>query len=264
MRGGVRRLLLDTAPLRLDRDYRWLWSGQVISGMGNQITRLALPYQVYTLTGSTLAIAALTIFQLVPILLFALGGGALADAVDRRKMLLVTQVGLAACSLGLLLFDPARRPAHSSPCSRSRSWRPACSPWSSPPAPRRSRGSSRRSGSRRRSPSTSSTSRRPRSSARRSPGSSSRRSGSSARTRSTSSRFLATFVALLSIKPIPPLAAAVRPGLAAIREGLRFVRGRPPILGSYVHRPHRDDLRDAHGPLPGAGARRLPWSVRSG
>ena len=56
---GVRRLFLDTRPLRLDRDYRWLWSGQVVNGIGNQITRIALPFQVYVLTGSTLAIAAL-------------------------------------------------------------------------------------------------------------------------------------------------------------------------------------------------------------
>ena len=64
---GVRGLLLDVEPLRKDRDYRWLWSGQVVTGIGNQITRIALPYQVYVLTGSTLAIAALTLFQLIPI-----------------------------------------------------------------------------------------------------------------------------------------------------------------------------------------------------
>ena len=104
MTGRVRRLFLDTAPLRLDRDYRWLWSGQVVNGMGNQITRIALPYQVYVLTGSTLAIAALTLFQLVPILLFALGAGSLADAVDRRRLLMATQAGLAGCSLALVLL----------------------------------------------------------------------------------------------------------------------------------------------------------------
>ena len=90
MTSRFRRLLLDTAPLRLDRDYRWLWSGQVVNGIGTQITRLALPYQVYTLTGSTLAIAALTAFQLVPLLVFALGAGSLADAVDRRRLLMAT------------------------------------------------------------------------------------------------------------------------------------------------------------------------------
>ena len=233
MRGGVRRLLLDTAPLRLDRDYRWLWSGQVISGMGNQITRLALPYQVYTLTGSTLAIAALTIFQLVPILLFALGGGALADAVDRRKMLLVTQVGLAACSLGLLLLtlrgDPpllalfaiafvaaglfaVEQPARSASIAR-------LVPAERIPAAIALNQLNFQAASIV-GPAVA--------------GVLIATVGLVGAYAVDLFTFLATFVALLSIKPIPPLAAAVRPGLAAIREGLRFVRGRPPILGSYV------------------------------
>ena len=73
--------------------------------MGTQITRLALPFQVYTLTGSTLAIAALTVFQLVPILVFALGAGSLVDVSDRRRVLFVTQVGLMLfCSLALVLL----------------------------------------------------------------------------------------------------------------------------------------------------------------
>src|SRR4029079_19383478 len=90
VRTRARRLFLDTTPLRLDRDYRWLWSGQVISGMGNQITRVALPFQVYVLTGSTLAIGALTLFQLVPILLFALGDSSLGDAVAPRRLVYET------------------------------------------------------------------------------------------------------------------------------------------------------------------------------
>src|SRR3954452_22310624 len=110
MNGRVRRLFLDTAPLRLDRDYRWLWSGQVVNGIGNQITRIALPYQVFVLTGSTLAVGALTFFQLIPILLFALGGGSLADVVDRRRLLRLTQAGLAACSLALLLLSLSGSP----------------------------------------------------------------------------------------------------------------------------------------------------------
>src|SRR5262249_48644463 len=86
LNGRLRPLPPAITPLRLDRDFRWLWSGQVVTGIGTQITRVALPYQVFVLTGSTLAIAALTLFQLVPILLFALGAGSLADAVDRRKL----------------------------------------------------------------------------------------------------------------------------------------------------------------------------------
>jgi MFS family permease len=101
-RRRARALLLDVGPLRLDRDFRWLWSGQVVGGMGNQITRIALPFQVYVLTGSTLAIAALTLCQLVPILVVSLGAGSLADAVDRRKVILAAQAGQALCSAALV------------------------------------------------------------------------------------------------------------------------------------------------------------------
>ena len=98
-------LLVDTAPLRLDRDFRLLWMGQAISVMGRMITSVVLPYQVYVLTGDLLAIGVLSLVQLVPILVFALGGGAVADAVDRRRLILVTQAGLAACSLALVLLS---------------------------------------------------------------------------------------------------------------------------------------------------------------
>ncbi|HYM84938.1 MAG TPA: MFS transporter [Candidatus Dormibacteraeota bacterium] len=100
-RNRLRDLLLDAAPLRHDRQFRLLWSGQAVSGIGNQVTRIALPYQVFVLTGSTLAIAALTLAQLVPILVFVLGAGSLADAVDRRRLLMVTQLLLALSSLTL-------------------------------------------------------------------------------------------------------------------------------------------------------------------
>jgi MFS family permease len=98
----ARALLLDVGPLRYDRDFRWLWSGQVVGGIGNQITRIALPFQVYVLTGSTLAIAALTLCQLVPILVVSLGAGSLADAMDRRRVILAAQFGQALCSAALV------------------------------------------------------------------------------------------------------------------------------------------------------------------
>ena len=101
-RRRVRRIFLDPTPLREHRDFRLLWLGQVVSGMGNQITRIALPFQVYVLTGSTLAIGALVLVQLIPILVFSLGAGSVADAVDRRRVLIVTQVGMALTSLCLV------------------------------------------------------------------------------------------------------------------------------------------------------------------
>jgi MFS family permease len=100
-RGRLRGVLLDVEPLRRDRDFRFLWIGQVISGIGRQVTVVALPFQLYVLTGSTLAVGLLALVQLVPILVFALGGGAVADAVDRRRLLVVTQLGLAGASAAL-------------------------------------------------------------------------------------------------------------------------------------------------------------------
>jgi MFS family permease len=103
-RRRARALLLDVGPLRADRDFRWLWSGQVVGGIGNQITRIVLPYQVYVLTGSTLAIAALTLFQLVPIRVVSLGAGSLADSLDRRRVILAAQAGQALCSAALVVL----------------------------------------------------------------------------------------------------------------------------------------------------------------
>lgn len=91
----MRGLLLDITPLRLDREFRLLYVGQVISGTGNLATRLALPYQIYVLTGSTLALALLALVQLVPMVVIGLLGGALADAFDRRRLLILTNIGMA-------------------------------------------------------------------------------------------------------------------------------------------------------------------------
>jgi MFS family permease len=95
----------------LDRDYRYIWLGQAISGVGSQVTRIALPYQVYVLTGSTAAVGVLSAAQLAAILLFAMGGGAIADTVDRRRLLLITQSGLAVSSALLAFLALSGSPA---------------------------------------------------------------------------------------------------------------------------------------------------------
>ena len=105
--GGI---LVDPAPLRLDRDFRLLWIGQGISTVGRTFTLVAIPYQVYVLTGDLLAVGALSIVQLLATLIFALGGGAVADVVDRRRLLLLTQLGQAGCSLALPRDRAHRRP----------------------------------------------------------------------------------------------------------------------------------------------------------
>jgi MFS family permease len=95
----LRALAIDVTPLRRSRDFRLLWSGQLVSTVGGQITAVAVPYQVYRLTGSTLDVGLLGLVQVVPLVLCSLAGGAVADAVDRRRLLLVTTSLLALCSL---------------------------------------------------------------------------------------------------------------------------------------------------------------------
>src|SRR3954465_11201200 len=105
------RLLVDPAPLRLDRDFRLLWIGQSISTVGRTFTLVAIPYQVYVLTGDFLAVGALSIVRLVAPLIVSLGGGAVADAVDRRKLLLLTQRGQAGCGLAFLAIALTAAPS---------------------------------------------------------------------------------------------------------------------------------------------------------
>jgi MFS family permease len=96
---GLGRLAIDITPLRRSRDFRLLWTGQLVSTLGRQITAVAVPYQVYQLTGSTLAVGLLGLAQVVPLVLCSLVGGAVADAVDRRRLLLASNSLLAGCSL---------------------------------------------------------------------------------------------------------------------------------------------------------------------
>jgi len=101
---SLRQLLLpDIAPLRESRSFRLLWIGQLISLSGSQLRLVALPYQIYLLTGSSFAVGLIGVVQAVPLLVLSLFGGVIADAVDRRRLLLITQVGLAAVSLALAL-----------------------------------------------------------------------------------------------------------------------------------------------------------------
>jgi MFS family permease len=97
------RISVDTRPLR-HRDFRNLWLGQMISTLGGAIGTVAVPYQVYTLTGSTALVGLLGLASLVPLLVVPLVGGAIADALDRRTVLLWTEVGMAAIT-GLFLAN---------------------------------------------------------------------------------------------------------------------------------------------------------------
>jgi MFS family permease len=105
---GLRQLFLpDLTPLRESRSFRLLWLGQLISLSGSQLRLVALPYQIFLLTGSSFAVGLIGVFQAVPLLVLSLFGGVIADAVDRRRLLLITQVGLAMVSLALAIATQA-------------------------------------------------------------------------------------------------------------------------------------------------------------
>jgi MFS family permease len=210
-----------------------MWAGQAVSGIGNQITRIALPYQVYVLTGSTLAIAGLTAVQLVPILVFVLGAGSLADVVDRRRLLLVTQFGQALCSVALvglaLMAGPALAAifavafAASALSAIEQPARSSATPRLVPPE---------------RLPAAIAL------------GQLNFQVGSVVGPAVGGvliatvglggayfvdvATFAASLIAILAIAPLPPLGAVVRPGLAAVREGLRFAARRRVILSTFV------------------------------
>lgn len=232
-RGRIRSVLVDVEPLRRDRDFRLLWIGWIVSGTGRQITAVALPYQLYVLTGSTLAVGLLAVVQLVPILAFALGGGAVADAVDRRRVLILTQLGLMATSvafagLSLLASPPLvllyavafvsaglaalDGPARSSAIPRL--------------VPRERLTSALALGQLSfqvisvAGPLVG--------------GLILATAGLVAAYVVDAVTFLAALAALLMIAPLPPAPGAPRPSLRSIAEGLRFARGHRPILGTFV------------------------------
>jgi MFS family permease len=95
---------MDFTPLRRHRDYRLLYIAQSVSFLGTMMTYVALPYQMYQLTHSSLHVGLLGVAELVPLLLTAFVGGALADSVDRRRMVVVTDIFLAGGSLALVLL----------------------------------------------------------------------------------------------------------------------------------------------------------------
>lgn len=92
------RLLPDVEPLRASREFRLLWIGQLVSQGGSSLRLVAVPYQVYVLTGSTFAVGLIGLFQAVPLIVLSLWGGVIADRVDRLRLLLVTQTLLALVS----------------------------------------------------------------------------------------------------------------------------------------------------------------------
>ena len=223
------RIAVDLRPLR-HRDFRNLWLGQTVSAIGGMIGTVAVPYQMYALTHSTLAVGGLGIAALVPLLVVPLWGGAIADAADRRTVLLVTEVGMAAVT-GLFLLNAAlphphvwalyllmaaavtifslHRPALTSLTPRlvpddeiAAAWTLSSTSWSFAAVGGPAVG-----------------------------GIIIAAVGVSATYAIDTGTYAASLVALWALPRIPPEGQAGRAGIASVLEGLRFLRGRQALLG---------------------------------
>ena len=94
---------IDITPLRTSRDFRLLFFSGMITYLGSMITYVALPFQVAELTGSFVAVGLIGLAELVPLVVFGLYGGALADSIDRRTMVIVTEVASGLLVIVLLV-----------------------------------------------------------------------------------------------------------------------------------------------------------------
>ncbi len=103
MTSKLAAVLPDLAPWRSSKDFRLLWVQGLVTYLGSVMALIALPLQIKDLTGSPLAVGAMGAVELVPLIVFGLYGGALADAVDRRKVIVLTEAGLGVLAAVLLV-----------------------------------------------------------------------------------------------------------------------------------------------------------------
>src|SRR3954452_3317361 len=106
-----RRVAVDLGVLRESRNLRLLVIGELFSGLGSQATLVAIPFQVYTLTHSAALVGLLGIVELIPIIIGSLLGGAIADRIERRRLMFAAQSAIlvAAASLAVITIttDPS-------------------------------------------------------------------------------------------------------------------------------------------------------------
>ena len=104
------KFAIDLTPLKKYKDFRNLWTAGLISYLGSMITYVAMPFQLKEITHSYLAVGVLGVIEIVPLIIFGLYGGVLADSVDRKKMIWATELGALVIVLGLfansVLPDP--------------------------------------------------------------------------------------------------------------------------------------------------------------
>lgn len=226
-------MLLDLSPLRRHRDFRFLFAGQLVSGFGSFLTFVALPVQLFDLTRSSAMVGLVGTVQLVPLAVTTLWGGAVADAIDRRRLLLWCEALLLLGSLALvanaalphpsvaLLFGVAafmsgvngfHRPALESMTPKLVT--------TDELAAVSALASLRSTGSAIAGPALA--------------GICIAAFGMSATYAIDAATYAVSLAALAAIRAMPPADSAPRAGLASIREGLRYAASRRELIGTYV------------------------------
>ncbi|HEV3328949.1 MAG TPA: MFS transporter [Acidimicrobiales bacterium] len=226
------RLLVDTSPLRGSRDFRLLFSGQLVSMLGNQITIVAVAYQVFRLTGSTFQVGAISLVSLPFLVGGSLAGGTVGDVVDKRRLLAWSALGLSVLT-GLIALNAALTHPSLLALYVLTALAAGLSGFSNPARnaalPRLVTGD--------------------------------QLIAAYSLNQTTiqlatvvgpvlggglvaisfpfaygadAVSFLAIFAATLAMSPLPPLVDARRPGLAAIREGFAYLKGRQVLQGVYL------------------------------
>jgi MFS family permease len=107
----LKKIAMDISPLQKYPDFRRLWTSGLISYFGSMITYVALPFQIKELTNSYIAVGLIGAVELVPLIIFGLYGGVLADKVDRRKMILYTEIALALMTFSLFINSQLDNPS---------------------------------------------------------------------------------------------------------------------------------------------------------
>ena len=102
-------MAVDVTPLRESPGFRRLWVGQSIAYVAWRMMLVLVPVQVYRLTGSTLDVGLVSLVQFVPLVVFTIIGGALADSRDRRKLLIASTAGIAVATAAFVAVSAAGR-----------------------------------------------------------------------------------------------------------------------------------------------------------
>jgi len=226
------RIVPGLAPLRRSRQYRLLCAGQMTSFAGNMISFVAMPYQAYQLTRSSLVVGLLSVAELAPLVVTALLGGALADRVDRRRLIRASQCFLCGIGAALALNAAAwrqlwllfllavlgagllgvQRPSLEAlvPVLLRRDQLPAAAALTGLLGNAVSLAGPLLGGFL------------------------IRLGGLPAAYAADSAASVIALLAFARLSAVPPLPEAARPGLRGIADGVRYARSRPELLGSYL------------------------------